>query len=84
MKPPKGIMLGHLKDVRTSSFRNSPPEMFCKKDILKILENSQENTCVGVSFLITLQAWGLQPYLRCTLRSETIFVNWKPFKNDEK
>ena len=56
MKPPKGIMLGHLKDVRTSSFRNSPPEMFCKKDILKILENSQENTCVGVSFLITLQA----------------------------
>ena len=27
--------------------------------ILDISQNSQENTCVGVSFLIKLQAWGL-------------------------
>ena len=26
--------------------------------LLKISQNSQENTCVGVSFLIKLQAWG--------------------------
>ena len=26
-------------------------------------KNSQENICVGVSFLIKLQVWGLQLYL---------------------
>ena len=31
---------------------------------LKISHNSQENTCVGVSFLIKLQASGLQLYLK--------------------
>ena len=33
-----------------------------KKVFLKILQNSQENTCVGVSFLIKLQGWGPQLY----------------------
>ena len=35
--------------------------MFCKKLLLNILENSQENTCARVSFLIKLQAlaWNL-------------------------
>ena len=33
-----------------------------KKVLLKISQNSQVNTCVGVSFLITLQASGLQYY----------------------
>ena len=33
-----------------------------KKMFLKFLQNSQENSCVGVSFLINLQAWCLQPY----------------------
>ena len=28
----------------------------------KILQNSQENTCAGISFLIKLQACGLQLY----------------------
>ena len=31
-------------------------EVFCKIVFLKILQNSQENTCTRVSFLITLQA----------------------------
>ena len=35
---------------------------FAKKVTLKVLQNSQENTCTGVSFLIKLQA----------------FVSWKP------
>ena len=30
------------------------------KDVLKISQNSQENTCARVSFLTKLQAWGLQ------------------------
>ena len=30
-----------------------------KKLFLEISQNSQENTCARVSFLITLQAWGL-------------------------
>ena len=32
-----------------------------KKVFLEIVQNSQENTCVGVSFLIKLQASGLRP-----------------------
>ena len=31
---------------------------------LKIWQNSQENTCARVSFLIKLQAWSLQLYLK--------------------
>ena len=33
-----------------------------KNVFLKILQNSQENTCARVSFLIKLKAWGLQLY----------------------
>ena len=33
-----------------------PPEVFHKKGVLKNLQNSQENTCVRVSFLIKFQA----------------------------
>ena len=33
---------------------------------LKILQNSQENTCVRVSFLTKLQASTLQPYRKDT------------------
>ena len=36
--------------------RSSRPEVFCKKVFLKISQNSQENTCTRVSFLIKLQA----------------------------
>ena len=39
-------------------------EVFLKKMLLNILQNSQENTCTGVSFLSTasnLQIWRLFP-----------------------
>ena len=36
-------------------FQKQPPEMFYKKNFLKFLQNSQENTCAKVSFLIKLQ-----------------------------
>ena len=28
-----------------NKYRSSRPEVFCKKDVLKIPQNSQENTC---------------------------------------
>ena len=34
---------------------------FVKKVFLVISQNSQENTCARVSFLIKLPAWGLRP-----------------------
>ena len=41
----------HLKD--------SPPEVFLKNVFLKTLENSQENTCTGVSFpALLFVRWG--------------------------
>ena len=40
------------------SCRSSRPEVFCKKVFLEISQNSQENTCARVSFLIKLQASG--------------------------
>ena len=36
--------------------------VLCSRLFLEISQNSQESTCARVSFLITLQAWGLQLY----------------------
>ena len=36
--------------------------VLCKKVILEISQNSQENTCARISFLIKLQALGLELY----------------------
>ena len=44
--------------------RSSRLEVFCKNDVLKNFANSQESTCVGVSFLKKLQAFSLQLYWR--------------------
>ena len=41
-----------------SKYRNSRPEMFCKKGGLK--NSLQEYTCARVSFLIKLQVSGLE------------------------
>ena len=49
---------------RQQSFRSSRPEVLCKQGVLEISQNSHENTCARVSFLIKLQAWGLQIYLK--------------------
>ena len=37
-------------------YRSSRSEVFCKKVVLEISQNSQESTCATVSFLINLQA----------------------------
>ena len=45
--------------------QKQPPEVLCEKKVLiKISQNSQGNTCVGISFLIKLQAGGQQLYLK--------------------
>ena len=36
--------------------RNSHPEVFYKKGVLKISQNLHQNTCPRVSFLIKMQA----------------------------
>ena len=41
-------------------YRSSHRRCSIKQVFLKVLQNSQENTCVGVSFLIKLQFSGLQ------------------------
>ena len=45
-----------------ASDRSSHPEMFCEKLFLEISQNSKENTCARVSFVIKLQASGLHLY----------------------
>ena len=40
----------------TMKSRSSRPGILCKRLFLKILQNSQENTSAGVSFLTKLQA----------------------------
>ena len=42
-------------------------DVLLKKVLLKISQNSQENTYARVAFLIKLQASGLQLYLKKTL-----------------
>ena len=42
-----------------------------KKVFFEILQNSQENTCARVSFLIKLQASGLQKFLRTPFLQNT-------------
>ena len=50
------------KSFEKSLIRSGCQEVFCKKSVLKNLQNSQENTCIGVSFLIKLQTWDFQLY----------------------
>ena len=46
-------------DAGNCRYRSSLLQLFCKKVFLENSQNSQENTCTRVSFLIKLQAWGL-------------------------
>ena len=48
---------------------------------LKISQNSQENTCAWVYFLIKLGAWSLQPFLKTTLPQMLSRKFSKTFKN---
>ena len=43
-------MLRHLSQPHAMTYLNSHPEVFYKKVLLKVLQNSQENSCEGISF----------------------------------
>ena len=45
-----------LRSLNRPNTRSSRPEVFCKKVLLEISQNSQEKACTRVSFLIKLQA----------------------------
>ena len=47
-----------------------------KKVLLEILQNSQENTCVRVSFLIKLEALGLREF--CKISKNTFSYRTPP------
>ena len=55
--------------------RSSRPEVFYKKGVLEILQNSQENTCATASFLIKLQA-GLHFYLKRDPGTGEFWILW--------
>ena len=80
-----------LKKIHTLTLKTEVVAQTCsiKKVSLEILQNSQENPCVGVSFLIKLQAWGTFNIMRYIFSQKTwvfttsiltIFVNlWDVF-----
>ena len=47
------------QSLKAIKHRSICPELFCKKGVLEISQNSEENTCARASFLIKLQASGL-------------------------
>ena len=49
-----GVLIVEFKSLFWPQ-QKQPPEMFCKKLFLEIVQNSQGNTCVVASFLIKLQ-----------------------------
>ena len=53
------IVNGWNLKTRYSLLIKQPLDVFCKKGVLR---NPQENTCARVSFLIKLQAWGLDTF----------------------
>ena len=50
-----------------------------KKVFLEISQNSEENTCATVYFLIKLQAWGLQPYYETGTGTSIFLWIWRNF-----
>ena len=56
-------------------FRTNHPRWSEKNVVLKFLQNSQENTCVGVSFLIKLQALDLQLDLKKRIQHRCFPMN---------
>ena len=48
------------KQTMIFTWQKQPPKLF-----IEISQNSQENTCTRVSFLIKLQAWGLAQVFCC-------------------
>ena len=58
MEAGKTEQIYHAQITRfAASDYKQPPELFHERKVfLKISQDSQENTCVGVSFLLKLQA----------------------------
>ena len=61
--------------------RSSRPEVFFKKVLLKFSQNSQENTCARVSFLIKLQASACNFLKKEALAQVFSCEFWEIFKN---
>ena len=61
----KKVAIFCIKKSKFGTLRSSPPEVFCKKVLLEMLQNSQENTCATVSFSIKLQAVKKRLWHRC-------------------
>ena len=53
--------------IKILSLHKQPPELF-----LETSQNSQENTCARLSFLIMLQAWGI--YFEYVIAGRVIYV----------
>ena len=70
--------MNHKFPHEISCNRSIPPEVYCKKCVLKFSQNSQENTDVGVSFLIKFQAFFIE-HLRWLLRG--FLKTWRLLKN---
>ena len=73
------MSISHRKRKNFKEHRNSRLKMFCKKGVLRNLQNSRENTCARVSILIKLQAWGLQLYLKKRLWHSCFPVKFAKF-----
>ena len=59
----ESLSVGCLEETsKEGKNRSSCPEVFVKKVFLEISQNSQENTCARVSFLMRLQASDVQLY----------------------
>ena len=69
-----------IKCIYVNCIQKQPPEVFCKKMFLKVSQNSLENTCARVYFLIKLQP---QPatLLKASLWFRCFPVNFAISKN---
>ena len=72
------ILQGNFPDIRTI-IEAAVQRCSVRKVFLEILQNSQGNTCVRVSFLIKLRALGLQLYEKKRLWHRCFPVNSTKF-----
>ena len=69
-----------LVQLQLSIFKSNHAEVFCNKGLLKISENSQENTCTRVSFLRKLQSSACN-FIKQESRTQVFSCEiWETFK----
>ena len=71
----------HVRSCVYNIYWSSHVRCSLKKVFLKILLISQENTCVGVSFLIKLQVWGPATLLKRDYNTYVFLWNQQNFTN---